>query len=362
MRQRVFIFIVLVLTISGIAFASEIEVTASVNRQTAYIGDLIEYTVTITYDSTLELIPPAVGLNLGQFDVKDYDVPEEKQLDNGKLQQVLWFEMRTFTTGEYVIPPLPIEYVLADSTMKIISTDPIKINIKSIIAEGESTDSLTVRDMKQQASLKSGLPLWAMLLLIGVGIAIVSVSVWWWFKKRGEEEAAFIDPRPSWEIAFADLAMLKQKNLPAEGELKLYYLELTEIIRRYLGKKFEFDAIDLTTTEIDEYFESIEFDRDFQKELTTFLNHADLVKFAKFVPLQEQPDIDWQKSYELIDQSKDMEVITPEPENPDMYIPQSYESYEGDEEWKYAPPGYKDMVSAKSDGVSIETSSDEEDA
>lgn len=328
--------------------ADEIEVAASVNKQTAYIGDIIEYTVTITYDSTIILTPPAVGLNLGQFDVKDYKVKEEEKLDNGRYRQQLWFGMRTFTTGDYVIPPLPIEYMTSDSTRQIISSDPIKITIKSVIAEGEAMDSLTIRDLKKQASLESGWPLWLILTVTGLGLLGLALGIWWWAKKRAGEEQEYVDPRPSWEIAFADLALLKNKSYLEDGDLKLYYLELTEIIRRYLGKKFEFEAIDLTTTEIDEYFETIEFDRDFQSGLISFLRHADLIKFAKFVPPPEQPDEDWQTAYELINVSKDMPVIKPEQEQKAQYIPTTLSTNDDDDdEWKYAPPGYKELMATR---------------
>ena len=50
----------------------EIEIKTSVDLAEAYIGDLITYTMTITYDSTIELVPPPLGANLGAFDVKDY--------------------------------------------------------------------------------------------------------------------------------------------------------------------------------------------------------------------------------------------------------------------------------------------------
>ena len=75
--------------------------------------------------------PPA-GANLGGFEVKDYDFGAEETLEDGKRRQSLQFQLRTFTTGDYVIPPLPIEYTLPDATIKYISADPLKIFIKII--------------------------------------------------------------------------------------------------------------------------------------------------------------------------------------------------------------------------------------
>lgn len=368
MRHRVGLYIVLLfILLVSVVHADGIEVTASVNKHTAYIGDKIDYTVTIIYDSTITLIPPGVGANLGQFDVQNYKVEDEKTLDDGRRQQKLWFRMMTFTTGDYVIPPLPIEYMTADSTKQVISSDPIKITIKSVLAEGTPKDSLIVNVLKKQASLESGWPLWLILTVSGAGLLIIALGIWWWVKKRLAKEEVYVDPRPSWEIAFADLVLLKEKQYIQDGELKLFYIELTEIIRRYLGRKFEFEAVELTTSEIDEYLDDIDFDRNFQKELISFLQHADLVKFAKFVPPAEQPDKDWQTAYSLIDKSKEMEVIKPEPVQEVKYIPgTSTESGDIDDEWKYAPPGYRELmgvsaVQEDAPGASESTDVEEED-
>ncbi|MEZ5358469.1 MAG: BatD family protein [Candidatus Zixiibacteriota bacterium] len=362
MVHRVGLQLILILCILVSAVAAEnIEITASVDKQTAYIGDPIEYTVTITYDSTLDLTPPAVGMNLGQFDVQDYKVRDEEKLDGGRRRQQLWFDIRTFTTGDYIIPPLPIEYMTPDSTKQVIASDPIQITIKSVLAEGTPKDSLVILTLKKQADIEGDWPLWFKLTIAGAGLLIFAIFIWWWARRNARKEVEFFDPRPSWEIAFADLAMLKNNDLISKGELKQFYFELTEIIRRYLGKKFEFESIDLTTSEIDEYFESIDFDREFQRELNSFLQRADLVKFAKYVPPAEQPDEDWQKAYELIDKSKDMSVLKPAAVAESVYMPSISSSSEIDDEWKYAPPGYKELMASRQGAPDVSASNDEED-
>ena len=324
-----------------------INITAAVDKQTAYIGDIIDYSITITYDSTIVLTPPATGANLGGFDVKDYEVGEETALDGGRRRQVLRFLMRTFTTGEYIIPPLPIEYTLPDSTKKYISADPIKINIKSVLAEGAAADTLQLRPLKSQASLiKARTVTWIIIAAAAAIIAAAAIYIWWRRRKK-ETEAAYVDPRPSWEIAYADLALLKDEDLPGKGEVKKFYFALSEIFRKYIGKKFEFDAIDLTTTEIDEVFERLTVDPAFRDETREFFDHADLVKFAKLSPEADRPDRDWNTAYELVSKSKDMIVTPPLPDVPEPVTiaagPRDAEDYD---EWRYAPPELRDRTSS----------------
>ncbi|MEE9441488.1 MAG: hypothetical protein V3V99_02320 [candidate division Zixibacteria bacterium] len=348
-RHPVIILSAVVVLCGNIYATGEIEITASVDKQTAFIGDLIEYTISVAYDSTIVLTPPAVGANLGQFDVKDYKAGEEEKLEDGRLRQTLWFSMRTFTTGEYIIPPLPIEYMMPDSTKRVLSSDPIKINIKSVLGEGAQTDTLRLVDIRGQVSIPGD----NTVLIWSIFGAVIFVSggifALWWFKWRKREEEEYIDPRPAWEIAFADLAELKDKNLPEKGELKLFYIELTEIIRRFVGKKFEFDAIDLTTSEIKEKLNELSVDENYTKEFTEFLEQADLIKFAKFIPPTEQPVTDWQTTFSLIDRGRDLTYTLPEHETPDIYIP-SYQGIQDEEfgELKYAPPELRAVLAANS--------------
>ncbi|MFH1699938.1 MAG: hypothetical protein ABIE07_05050 [Candidatus Zixiibacteriota bacterium] len=351
MNWRLIIVVLTVFSIlCGNIFADgEIEITASVDKQSAFIGDLIEYTVSVTYDSTIVLTPPAVGANLGQFDVKDYKAGEEEKLDDGRLRQSLWFNMRTFTTGEYIIPPLPIEYMMPDSTRRVLSSDPIKINIKSVLGEGAQSDTLQLVDIRGQVSLPGDntVLIWS---IVGAVIFVSGgIFALWWFKWKKREEEEYVDPRPAWEIAFADLAALKDKNLPEKGELKLFYIELTEIIRRFVGRKFEFDAIDLTTSEINEKLNELSIDEDYSKEFTEFLEQADLIKFAKFIPPPEQPTTDWQTAFSLVDKARELTYTIPEPETPDIYVPSYQSTLDGEfGELKYAPPELRHTLAANS--------------
>ncbi len=331
--------------------AELIGVTASVDKQTAYIGDLIDYTIIITYDSTVRLTPPAAGANLGGFDVKDYEFGEEKTLADGRRQQVLQFKLRTFTTGEYVIPPLPIEYSLPDSTRKYISADPIKINVKSMLAEGAKADTLKPKPPKQQASLAgSSKTLW---IIIGIAAIIIAAgAIYLLRRKKKQEEGPYVDPRPPWEIAYADLALLKERNLPGKGEVKAYYFELSEIVRRYLGKKFDFNAVDLTTSEISYVLDELLPAEELRREIIAFLDHADLVKFAKYIPPAEQPDADWDAAYTLVTQTKDIIISRPEPVEPEIVpspIGASPASDSDNGGLQYAPPELREYLASKSE-------------
>jgi hypothetical protein len=348
--RAIFLLIIGLSAIAAFA-ADQINVTASVDKQTAYVGDLIDYTITITYDSTLQLTPPAAGANLGGFDVKDYEIGEEKKTDDGRLQQVLAFKLRTFTTGDYVIPPLAIEYMMPDSSKRYISADPIKIKIMSVLAEGVNADTLSPKPLKAQASLATKrMTIWLIIIAAAV-LGIGGVVFYLWRRRRTKEEPVYVDPRPSWEIAYADLAVLKDRNLPAKGDLKKFYFELSDIMKRYIAKKFEVDAIEKTTVEIGDALVEVDLDKDIHRDFMVFFEHGDLVKFAKYIPPEDRPDADWTTAYDLVTNTKDIIVSTPmlvEPE-PVAVVKKVLETDEEYSELRYAPPELREMMTPPPD-------------
>ncbi len=93
------------------------------------------------------------------------------------------------------------------------------------------------------------------------------------------------------ERARYELDVLLGKGLPGRGLFKDFYVELTMVVRRYIGRRHNIKAPQLTT---DEFLRSASGDEAFPKEmigfLKNFLESADLVKFAGLDATPEMAD------------------------------------------------------------------------
>ncbi|HWR81907.1 MAG TPA: hypothetical protein VN285_01245, partial [Candidatus Deferrimicrobium sp.] len=138
-----------------VASLAGIEIQTSVDRAEIYVGDLITYELTILHDPSIELVPPPLGANLGAFDVKDYESDVRSKAPDGRTMNVSKFILSTFTTGAYVIPPLPVLFVLPDSSRKVVLSEAVPITVKSLLAEG--ADSADVRPLKAPYEFKRDL-------------------------------------------------------------------------------------------------------------------------------------------------------------------------------------------------------------
>ena len=281
-----------------VASITGIEIVTSVDRAEMYVGDLINYTVTIEHDSSIELLPPPLGANLGAFDVKDYETDITTRLPKGRIKSENRFVLSTFTTGNYLIPPVPMVFEFPDGSRKVVLSESVLIKVQSLLLNTD--DSLDIKPLKSQYEFERDYTryfIWGGLAFIILALAGYLL----WRKLRGKSEAEFIDLRPAWEIAFEKLAILEQKKLIEEEKFKEFYLELTDILRAYLGRMYARNIVDMTTEEVFSIYSEIGLPADAEQEFKEFQDHADLVKFAKFIPGTERPDTDFAYAHDYIE-------------------------------------------------------------
>jgi len=291
-------------TADTVGSLSGIEIQTSVDRAESYIGDLITYTLTISFDSTYHLIPPPLGANLGAFDVKDYKPDIETKLEGGRLKSQTIFTLSTYTTGDYVIPPLPVLFVLPDSTRKVIMAEGVPIKILSLLDQAGG-DSLDIKPLKPQYEYP---PDYTMYYLFGgIGILVVAIAAvlfGWWLWRRQRARAA-LDLRPPWEIAFEKLAYLKVQYLDNEItdqlQAKEFYFQLTEIVRGFLGRIYQQDVLEMTTEQFLDSFAPIELPNQTYDQLRDFLGLADQVKFARLMPERVRIEDDFMTAHDVIE-------------------------------------------------------------
>ena len=69
-------------------------------------------------------------------------------------------------------------------------------------------------------------------------------------KRRGKPAPPPEPPKPEDEVALAALMALEKSSTLGKGEFKTYYFKASEILRTYIGARFGFDAMEMTTREL----------------------------------------------------------------------------------------------------------------
>jgi len=303
LKKEILIFIGLVAVFSW-AEEGVISVSSKVDKSRITIGDLIKYTVTVTHNRDVKVKMPGLGANLGGFEIGDYHVHEPKKKGD-KIISTVDYTISTFFTGEFEIPPLTVSYTVpGDSIPKTLTTEKIKIIVESMKPSKEGD----IRDIKPPLEIPRNW--WYLIRWFVLGIILVALGVFGFIIYRRKKEGKTFLPtrpepiRPPHELAYEALDKLQNSDLLAKGEIKRFYIEISEIIRQYIEGRYFIVAMEMTTTDVlRKLSEAGVNGEDFQL-FKNFFDKCDLVKFAKHIPSQDENDEIIKFAYAIVDRTK----------------------------------------------------------
>ena len=73
-------------------------------------------------------------------------------------------------------------------------------------------------------------------------------------------------------------------------------------MRAYLGRMYQVDVLEMTTEELLQNFREIALPGTVYASCGEFFPHADLVKFAKYVPARERAQQDLNSAHDMVEQ------------------------------------------------------------
>jgi len=120
---------------------------------------------------------------------------------------------------------------------------------------------------------------------------------------------------PSHEKALGKIQQIKAEHLQTSEDQKLYYTQLTEILRDYISERFGFNAKEMTSAEIIDALHANESPNKID-ELHELLQTADLVKFAKYSTLLDERDRNLIEAVNFINENKIEQTSQPIIEEP----------------------------------------------
>ena len=249
------------------------------------IGDPIKFSIVVSVSSEVAHIPFSWTEEISNFEALTASSPTARIENDGKTTTMYQFILTTFSTGTQMIPSLPLRFTTLQGQLSEAKTQEIPIQVKSILAE--KGDEGNIRPLKGMFNFKSYWGVWILLVL--AALAGGAYSFWRWQRKRtiARHGEASGPPRPPEELAREAIMELEQSNLIESGQTKEFYFRLSVILRTYLEQRYGWSALDRTTSELLMELRTQKFDLTLVNICRSFLDNADLVKFAKFTPDNE---------------------------------------------------------------------------
>jgi len=261
-----------------------VTVTVRTNRKEVTIAERLELTLEADAEEGQEVKLPAFGEKLEQFGIVDYRTSQPELVGKGRVRLRKSYVLEPFLSGTYKIPPMTVEFWKKgdDANPHQIETEELEVHVKSLLPEDLS--NLTIADIAPPLELPRPPLRWAW-GAVAVGVLVVGLLwwlLWWEHRRRRPGEIAHI---PAHEIAYMELQRLVSENLIEKGEIKLFYLKISGVLRRYIENRFRLHAPERTTEEfLAELGTGEVLEGKHRTLLRTFLTHCDLVKFAEHQP------------------------------------------------------------------------------
>ena len=149
--------------------------------------------------------------------------------------------------------------------------------------------SADIMDLRPQ-QVTGKRPLWWLWLLIAALAATAAVLIVRHLLIRSRRPPPPPPPKPPYDEAVEALNALDAKQYLSRGLVREYVFELSEILKRYIERRFDVNAAEFTTEEMLCWLAVSPLDKSRRNAMEWFFRATDPVKFAKLWPDQETID------------------------------------------------------------------------
>jgi len=254
------------------------------------IGEQTVLTLSISYPK--ENLPSFSFPVFGDTIVSQVEIVRSTDIDTLKtkddisetrIEQKLF--LTSWDTGYYAIPPLEIT-VNGEKQL----TEPFLLTVKTVAIDTTGGIKPPAEIYEVEVSLQDYISVYwyypvGALGLIGIAAAIMLLIR---ARKNRQVERPIIvkdEPkRPADEIALEALSKVKDARIYSKGKIKQHHTEITDALRDYLESVYQIPAHELTSNQILSRLKYVGLTEIEMRQLREILNRADMVKFAKDRP------------------------------------------------------------------------------
>jgi hypothetical protein len=273
-------------------FVSTAQVTTKIDTTKIRIGEQFQYEIIVNETKDVQFSKLKLdGLNR-------IGVVKSHKIDSLKNQLIKKYTLTSFDSGRYVLPG---QTVLIKN--KIFLTDSLIIDVITVAVDTIKQPLHHIKTIKNEPYTFADYQkyFWGLLILIAIGVILYFV-----LKDKPTHEE-IISRIPPFDQAKQRLKELDSRKLLKQNRIKLYYVELTDILRSYIERELKIPALESTTDELIETItdfnssSNLDIPKETLSKLRELLKEADLVKFAKSKPLLNEIELHRNDAEYIID-------------------------------------------------------------
>lgn len=307
-RKTKLLFVILFLFFAK-TYGQNFSATAKIDTNEMLIGKQVKLTLILTHEKNHNIPWIEIPDSLGKIEIIEKSrIDLSYSPDSSSILRKQQLVLTCFVSGYFVIPPFRFTNTSnSDTITNFAETLPLLLNVYTIPVD----TTQAIKDIKAPVSVplswKDILP-WLLGFWAMAGIILAAYFLYKKYKKKPVVTEIQKPARPAHEIALEELKKLEAEKLWQQGNFKYYYTRLTDIIRIYLWHRYDVNAMEMTTDEILNSHSIKQLNREIFLKLKFILELADLVKFAKVIPVANENEQCISNAYEFIRVTKLVEI------------------------------------------------------
>jgi hypothetical protein len=225
--------------------------------------------------------------------------------------------------GRLTIPPT---LLVASDNRILAATEPLVVEVTSHL-DPEAEPKL--RPLADMASLRN-VP-WLLLIVTVAVLAALVIAFLIWRRRRSSECEPLPPPIPPGEEFKDAIRQLLDRRMTEAGRMRDFTQELSWILRRYLGRRWDEPALEATRPEILRWLPHTDLTVSEQQLVTHWLEATDSIKFGGQVPLPAETEELTSQAREIVDRGEVIAAREEQLERETLLAAKEQEPQEGED-------------------------------
>jgi hypothetical protein len=266
------------------------------------LGDQTDLHLQVTHEASEKVQLPVFGESLQDgIEIVNRSGVDSTILGDGRVQLSQTLTLTSFKDSLFAIEPLAVT-----SGEDTFWTEGMALNVIQPF-EVDTTLAITdIKDIERAPIWWWGIIRWVLLGLLIAGVFAAAYYGVMWYRKHRKSDEEPLNPellRPADEVALEKLDAIKAEKKWKDGKVKEYQTELTDVVREYIGRRFDVQSTEKTSDETLRAMKPL-IEKDLFGKLSKMLQLADLVKFAKWHTTPDENESALTTAYDFVNETK----------------------------------------------------------
>lgn len=256
---------------------------ATLDKKSILIGEQTQLNLSIRFHAKDSIGFPKLADSIGKIRIVNFKADTAFDKGDQSIETInRHYTITAFDSGTYIIPSYVYKSPVGD-----LLTDTLNLDVRTVAVD----TTKAFYDIKQPLAVKYTFwdwlrDNWKLVTGILLGLIVIGAVVYY-LLKRPKKEMIVEEVKPDIPLhiqALQKLEEIKNKQLWQHDQVKQYYIELSDVVREYLEKRYNIQALEQTSEEIFASLRHMDIASEDRNLLRQLLILADMVKFAKEKP------------------------------------------------------------------------------